>query len=475
MSSLFAKEHYPAPRWAYLGRGLYLALFMAISVASPLVLPAFSDQQTLVWQRIAFFALYLAASVACVALWRRLSPARTHRGVIVAGTLLEVGGVALYALVGVGVLPQTLMVASFALAALGLPALDAAWGEAYSYLPMRCVATMLVASLVVCAASLLLAMAAPPAPAFALLLALAVGGGALLLVALAGSPYRSYREPDRLLPPTRRRLAALQPSWRLLLGVALLVCAAYLLNGASERVGGAVYVTGEAVVLSVMASVAFLVALEARPTRDPARFTVYLALFEALCFVALSFIAGPGGAGGPGAAAGSGVEETIVSALVLGSATCLGVLSWFAVIDVAQTTKTNPFRACALGLLAINVGKLAAEGASTLDLAPEHICAVGLALVAFGVFFTATHARPAEVELPAENSLATRAATLAQRCGLTPREHDVLVEWASGHNVAYVSEKLGISVSTAKTHIAHISQKTGTHGREELLRLLDEA
>ena len=49
----------------------------------------------------------------------------------------------------------------------------------------------------------------------------------------------------------------------------------------------------------------------------------------------------------------------------------------------------------------------------------------------------------------------------------------MLTEWASGHNAAYVADTLSISLSTAKTHIAHISQKTGTHGREELLRLLD--
>ena len=492
MSSLFAKECFPAPRWAYLGRGLYLALFTSVTIASPLVLPAFSDQDALVWQRVAFFVMYAAASVACTALWRHLSPARTHRGVIVAGTLLEVGGVILYALVGMGLLPQTAMIASFAMAALGLPVLDAAWGEAYSHLPMRNVVAMVVASLAICATALLIVLATPPLLGFALLLALTLGGGVLLLVALARSPYRSYRDPEPLMPPSRERLTRLQPSWRFLLGVSLLVCAAYLLNGASERVGSAGYVTGEGVVLSIGACVALLVALKARPAHDPARFAVYLALFEALCFAVLALVTTGGAAGAEGAspaaaiAFGEGVAfgasggagvvaETFLSALILGCATCLGVLSWFVVIDVAQTTKTSPFRACALGLLAINVGKLAAEGASTLELAPGQICAVGLALVAFGVFFTTTHARPAEVELPSENSLATRATALAQRCELTPREHDVLLEWASGHNVAYVSEKLGISVSTAKTHIAHISQKTGTHGREELLRLLDEA
>ena len=147
--------------------------------------------------------------------------------------------------------------------------------------------------------------------------------------------------------------------------------------------------------------------------------------------------------------------------------------AWFVVIDAAQTTKTSPYLACSTGLVAIALGKAAAEAASVMEPQVPSIAVVALGLTCFGVYFAATSRRPEAVELPVENTLEARAGALADAYGLTPREREVLTEWASGHNAAYVADTLSISLSTAKTHIAHISQKTGTHGREELLRLLD--
>ena len=75
---------------------------------------------------------------------------------------------------------------------------------------------------------------------------------------------------------------------------------------------------------------------------------------------------------------------------------------------------------------------------------------------------------------PQGDQLERAVCDLAQECGLTPREVEVLQAWSTGHNAAYIEQNLGISRNTVKTHLNHIYQKTGTAGREELLGLLDQ-
>ncbi len=71
-------------------------------------------------------------------------------------------------------------------------------------------------------------------------------------------------------------------------------------------------------------------------------------------------------------------------------------------------------------------------------------------------------------------ALARRLEELADRYRLSARERDVFELWATGHDVKYVQEKLGLSASTVKTHIRHIYAKTDLHSRAEVMALLDE-
>lgn len=456
LTGLFSAEAFPAPRWAYLGRGLYLAWYMAVMLAKPPLLPAFSTQSALLSHRLVFFGAYLVMCIVFAALWRRLSPLRTHRAVLAASSVVGLAGAVVYLLVMWGVLPQGAMALGFACAAVALPILDIGWGEAYSYLPLRSVVAMLAVSVAICMA---LVAATPVVPVWlgaALLLAQAVASSALLIFALTRSPYRSYREPSKEKRPK------VLPSWAFLLSSAVLVCAAYLINAASESVEGAEYISLPGTVLSIAVAVAFLVGTMLHPNKDPARFLAYIGLFEAVAFIVL------------GLAGAQGALGATASALILSCATCVGFTTWFVVIDAAQTTKTSPYLACSAGLVAIALGKAAAEAASVMEPQVLSIAVVALGLICFGVYFAAMSRRPEAVELPVENTLEVRVNALAESYELTPREREVLMEWASGHNAAYVADTLSISLSTAKTHIAHISQKTGTHGREELLRLLDE-
>ena len=67
------------------------------------------------------------------------------------------------------------------------------------------------------------------------------------------------------------------------------------------------------------------------------------------------------------------------------------------------------------------------------------------------------------------DALTSNCALLADACGLTPRERDVLAVLAHGYDVARVQEELCISEGTALTHKRHIYQKLDVHTRAELL------
>lgn len=58
--------------------------------------------------------------------------------------------------------------------------------------------------------------------------------------------------------------------------------------------------------------------------------------------------------------------------------------------------------------------------------------------------------------------------------GLTPREAEVAELLAMGRNAEYIAKELFIAHSTAKSHIAHIYQKTGLSSQQRLMDLVEE-
>ena len=72
-------------------------------------------------------------------------------------------------------------------------------------------------------------------------------------------------------------------------------------------------------------------------------------------------------------------------------------------------------------------------------------------------------------------SIEARLAWIARAYRLSARETEVFELWATGHDLKYVQERLGLSLSTVKTHVRHIYAKTDTHSRAEVVILLDEA
>ena len=61
---------------------------------------------------------------------------------------------------------------------------------------------------------------------------------------------------------------------------------------------------------------------------------------------------------------------------------------------------------------------------------------------------------------------------LRENFGFTPAEAAVAVEVLAADGLHAVSARLGISLETARTHLAHVFDKTGAHRQAELVRLL---
>ncbi|MEE0705091.1 MAG: helix-turn-helix transcriptional regulator [Adlercreutzia sp.] len=69
--------------------------------------------------------------------------------------------------------------------------------------------------------------------------------------------------------------------------------------------------------------------------------------------------------------------------------------------------------------------------------------------------------------------VAARCETLADECGLTPREREIFGYLGRGHGIAFVADTLVISESTVRTHVKSIYKKLGVGSREELLEKVD--
>lgn len=63
---------------------------------------------------------------------------------------------------------------------------------------------------------------------------------------------------------------------------------------------------------------------------------------------------------------------------------------------------------------------------------------------------------------------------IVEKYALTAREADVFGLLAKGRNAAAISDKLGVSPSTVKTHIYHIYQKLGINSQQQLISILDD-
>ncbi len=71
--------------------------------------------------------------------------------------------------------------------------------------------------------------------------------------------------------------------------------------------------------------------------------------------------------------------------------------------------------------------------------------------------------------------VALRCRQVAERHGLSARELEVLELLMHGRNVPAIAQELSISKNTVQTHVRHIYEALGVHGRQELVTYVNEA
>ncbi|MEG0374154.1 MAG: LuxR family transcriptional regulator [Raoultibacter sp.] len=72
-----------------------------------------------------------------------------------------------------------------------------------------------------------------------------------------------------------------------------------------------------------------------------------------------------------------------------------------------------------------------------------------------------------------EITLEEKCCGIAQECGLTPREEEVLTFLARGRTLSIVARDLHIAKNTARTHIEKIYQKTEIHKQQDLIDYIE--
>ncbi len=181
--------------------------------------------------------------------------------------------------------------------------------------------------------------------------------------------------------------------------------------------------------------------------------------------------------------------STYFSTLVFAGYTCYTIILYILCIDVSTSFRLSVARCLGLGFVALYGGEIAGQALAynlpgeptAYGLALMTIAAVSILLVAHLFLFTEVDlvklgigevslAVPGSEEEAAEVA-ADPAPLIVERCGLTPRESDVLPLLLEGRTIQRIQETLYISAGTVSTHIRHIYQKTGCANRQELIDL----
>lgn len=176
--------------------------------------------------------------------------------------------------------------------------------------------------------------------------------------------------------------------------------------------------------------------------------------------------------------------------LMAGSSFTTALLD-YVLVAVAKRNRLALLFVCAWGLTASSGGMLVGTNLSTLanvagqlDDVYLLVSCVGILLLAYVQLGMREYSfartilgiepdRPLERVEPATYvDLDAGCALVAGRCGLTPRETEVLGLLARGHNGAHIQEQLVLAHSTVKSYIKHIYAKLGVHSQQELIDMV---
>ena len=435
---------------ATVGRGLFLAWMLTGLIPSSTLHAGAGDEGMLLALRLASHLGFIACLVLPPLLWRRLDEARVRRRTLAAAGALGTAGCLLYALVAFGVVPRAVQFAAIACTVAAVPLAGPLWGELFCRLRPWDATWTTLAGLAVAALDLLAVTLLPAVLAAAVLAGTPTASCALLALARRGLVPRPCVDPAPFGE-------GMQPSPRLLAGVFLAMAASGVAMGNSEFTY-AIDVVSFAV-SSLLSVPVVLLAVRHDDRADLAHAGQALvgAMALGLAASAVSALAG----------------ASLQLALVCHQ--CLGVLAWLSLLGVARETSVNPYYVMGLGLLFVNAGSAAGSVAGMLaSRVPEVVAPVALCLLVAAMWCLCTAERPRVVHVDPDVVFERKVSAFSERFGLTPRETEALSLWVSGRQMGAVAEAMGVAKNTAKTHVLHVYQKSGTSNKAELMRAFDE-
>ena len=164
------------------------------------------------------------------------------------------------------------------------------------------------------------------------------------------------------------------------------------------------------------------------------------------------------------------------------------MLSWMLLAEIARTTRVPALLVFALGRMAVQAGMFGGQLTAWMlvdYIVPFAVVSIFALMLAMGfmfdnqdtvlVFEVPTPEERDQVEKRSGRSIDAHIEQVADAYGLTQREKEVFVLWATGHGSKYIQDTLVISGATVKTHVRHIYEKCSVHNRAEVIALLEQA
>lgn len=167
----------------------------------------------------------------------------------------------------------------------------------------------------------------------------------------------------------------------------------------------------------------------------------------------------------------------VVLAGVYAALSCQGLLGpLLSVTDPTWGGFIESSGACAVAVIMLTVSSLWLIPDRDLDdmLARSALAAHGAA-AQVGTVACGTSAEAPAAPVGVEDSISPDSVIdgISERYGLTAKEREIIILYASGRSAPFIAEELALSVNTVKTHVANAYCKMGIHSRQELISLID--
>lgn len=163
----------------------------------------------------------------------------------------------------------------------------------------------------------------------------------------------------------------------------------------------------------------------------------------------------------------------------------LAMFVWIALCHIANVRDMSPLIVFGFGWGMQIGGMLAGSLIGALLLTFGSLDAWGLSLIAFictcGVFAVYLLIMPeslmgsylGDAGRSSSRPFYERCQAVADRCGLSEREFDVMVLLAKGRSNPRIQKELGISPGTTNSHLSSLYRKLGVHDKQEMIDLIE--